>query len=443
MIKLYNTLGHKLEEFKPLKPGSVSMYVCGPTVYGPDHLGHIKTWIFFDFLKRFFVAEGYKVKLIQNITDVGSLVGDGEVGEDKIEKAAKAENKTPEEIARFYEDEHVKDLASLNFLPIDSLPRATDHIEDIIDYIENLINKGYAYEKNSNVYFDVSKDSSYGVLSGRKLEDMLTGTRVKEDENKKHPADFILWSKTGEKTIQKWPSPWGDGYPGWHIECSVMSEKYLGKTFDIHGSGIEHVFPHHENELAQSRCQNTAPLAIFWLHTGMLDVNGEKMSKSKGNFITVKEAIKTYSPDTIRLFFLTGLWRKPLDWNEASLEEARKMVAKITRAKNEAKLEKSGYRLEIANALEDDFNTPKALGVIFSHLQELGKEDFKYIEEVFGLKLEDEVKLTQEQKDMVEKRETARKNGDYALADKIRKELEQDGVILEDTSEGTKTYKSG
>lgn len=419
------------------------MYVCGPTVYGPDHLGHIKTWIFFDFLKRFFVAEGYKVKLVQNITDVGSLVGDGEVGEDKIEKTAKEEKKTPEEIARFYEVEHLKDLESLNFLKPDALPRATEHIKEIIEFIEKLIKKGHAYEKRGNVYFDVASDPSYGVLSGRKLEDMLTGTRIEEDKNKKNPADFALWKKAEEKNIQKWPSPWGEGYPGWHIECSVMSEKYLGITFDIHGSGIEHVFPHHENELAQSRCCNNQTLANYWLHTGMLSIDGEKMSKSRSNFITVKEALKSYSPDTVRLFFMTGLWRKPLDWSEASLEETRKMALKITRAKGEANIEKSGYRLEIAQALEDDFNTPKALSVIFSHLHELGKEDFDYIQEVFGLKLEDDLKLTQEQEDMVQEREKARKSGNYALADKIRKSLEEENISVEDTTEGTKISPGG
>jgi len=437
MIKLFNTLGHKKEEFRPLKDKTVSMYVCGPTVYGPDHIGHIKTWIFFDWLKRFLIQEGYKVKLIQNITDVGHIVGDAEHGEDKIEKEAKSESKTPEQIARNYEKEHFKALKSLNFLEPDVAPRATDYIKDIIQYIEVLIKKGHAYEKNGNVYFDVSSFSDYGKLSGRKVDELIAGARVEIDKDKKSPADFALWLKAGNH-LQKWPSPWGVGYPGWHIECSVMSGKLLGQPFDIHGSGIEHVFPHHTNEIAQSESYADKPMAQFFLHTGMLSTNGQKMSKSKGNYITVEDTLKKYDPDTIRLFFMAGLWKKPLNWDEKALQEAGILARRLRRAKSEAQDVKTGYKTLIAEALSDDFNTPKALSIIIDDISKLSKSDFLYIEKVFGLKLEDETKLSKEQGKMVQEREKARKNGDFARADEIRKELEKEGIILEDTEGGTR-----
>jgi cysteinyl-tRNA synthetase len=437
MIKFFNTLGHKKQEFRPLKDKRVTMYVCGPTVYGPDHVGHIKTWIFFDWLKRFLISEGYKVKLVQNITDVGHMVGDVDRGEDKIEKEAKAESKTPKEIAEHYEKEHFQALDSLNFLKSDASPKATDYIKDIIKYIEVLIKKGHAYEKNGNVYFNVASFPNYGQLSGRKVDELIAGSRVAIDEHKKSPADFALWLKA-ENHIQKWPSPWGEGYPGWHIECSVMSEKLLGQPFDIHGSGIEHVFPHHTNEIAQSEAYADKPMAKYWLHVGMLSINGQKMSKSKGNCVSVRDALKEYDPDTIRLFFMASLWRKPLDWNKSALEEAKKLAVRLRRAKEEAQDVKTGYKTLIAEALSDDFNTPKALSIIIDDISKLSQDDFSYISEVFGLKLVDAIKLTKEQEKKLASREEARKNGDFKKADEIRQELEKAGIILEDTEGGTR-----
>ncbi|MFA6492985.1 MAG: cysteine--tRNA ligase [Patescibacteria group bacterium] len=437
MLKIYNTLTRKTEEFKPLKDKQVGMYVCGPTVYGPDHIGHIKTWIFFDWLKRYLLYKGYKVKLVQNITDVGHLVGDEETGEDKIEKQAEKEQKKPEEIARYWEEEHLKDLKSLNFLAPDLMPRATDHIEDIVNFIETLILKGYAYEVKGNVYFNVSKDPNYGKLSGRKAENRETGTRVEIDRDKKDQADFALWLKA-ENHLQKWPSPWGEGYPGWHIECSVMSAKYLGQPFDIHGSGVEHIFPHHENEIAQSESFAGVPLSNYWLHTGMLTINGTKMSKSKGNYITVKDALKEYDADTLRIFLMTALWKKPIDWNKKALLEARKLKERLVRAKMEAQLVKTGFPTKLEMTLDDDFNLPKALAVILEDVGKLSRKDFEVIEEIFGLSLEEEIKLTQKQKELIKLREKAREKGDYKESDRIRKILEKEGFVVEDTLTGSR-----
>ena len=325
MLKVFNSYDKKLEEFKPLKDKKVGMYVCGPTVYSPDHLGHVRTWIFFDWLRRYLELEGYKVKFVQNITDVGHLVGDEDEGEDKIEKQAKAENKTPEEIARTYEAEHFKDLESLNILKPDVAPRATEHIKEMIKFIEELIKKGHAYEKDGNVYFNISTFAGYGKLSGRSVDEEKTGTRIKTDPKKKNPSDFALWLKADPSHLQKWPSPWSEGYPGWHIECSVMSSKYLGQPFDIHGSANEHIFPHHENEIAQSVAYAGIPLAKYWLHAGMLTIDSQKMAKSAGNFVTVKDALRENDADTIKIAFMNNHWRKPFNWEESATIEAKKL----------------------------------------------------------------------------------------------------------------------
>lgn len=424
----------------------MGIYVCGPTVYGPDHIGHIKTWIFFDWLKRFLTYQGFKVKLVQNITDVGHLVGDEERGEDKIEKQAKTQGKTPEEIARYWEKEHINDLKSLNFLLPDVMPRATEHIKDIIKFIKVLLKNGCAYEVGGNVYFEVAKDVSYGKLSGRKTNELLAGARVKADPNKKNQTDFALWLRADKSHLQKWPSPWGEGYPGWHIECSVMAQKYLGQPFDIHGSAIEQIFPHHENEIAQSECYAGKPLANYWLHTGMLTVDGQKMSKSKANFVTVKEILKKYDSDTVRLMLMTALWRKPLDWpassaverNKNAILEARKLKNRLVRAKMDAQPIKTGFPTMLEEALDDDFNTPKALAVILENLNKLSRRDFTLIEKIFGLELEEEFKLSPRDTKMIREREEARQRGDYKEADRIRKTLKKKGIIIEDTPAGTR-----
>jgi len=462
MIKFFNTLGHKKENFEPLKDKTVSMYVCGPTVYDYDHLGHARTFIIFDCIRRFLEAEGYKVKYLQNITDVGHLTDDADQGEDKIEKKAKEEKIDPFKISRFYEEEHFKDMAALNVLKPDLSPRATEHIKDFIKSIERLIKTKHAYPKDGNVYFDVTSFPEYGKLSGRKLDELLEAVRIEKDPRKKNPADFALWKKADPKHLMQWDSPWGKGFPGWHIECSSLAQKYLGDTLDIHGGAVELVFPHHENEIAQSESLTGRPLARFWLHTGLVTIKGQKMSKSAGNFITIKDLLKEYDLDTIRIAILRTHWRKPFDWDQTSFEEAKKLARRLERARlqrlsarlpmtgtvgqasdgeqarGEAQNVKTGYKTAIANALADDFNSPKALGIILEDMSKLSQSDFDYLEKIFGLKMRGKVKLTKKQEEMIRKREKAREENNFQKADQIRKALEKEGIILEDTTEGTR-----
>ena len=435
MLKFYNSLTRQREIFKPQTKDRVGIYVCGPTVYGPDHLGHARTWIFFDWLRRFLLAKGLKIKFVQNITDVGHLVED-ESGEDKIEKQAKTLKKTPQEIARFYEAEHFKDLAALNILKPDISPRATEHIKDIINYIKVLIAKGYAYENLGNVYFKVRAFPEYGKLSRRNFSKMKAGTRVNKDPLKHDPIDFALWLKADPSHLQKWSSPWSKGYPGWHIECSVMSTKYLGQPFDIHGAASENIFPHHENEIAQSFAFAGKPLAHFFLHSGILLINNQKMSKSLKNFITVRDALAKIDADTIKIAFMATFWRKPFNWEEKAILEARKTKEKLIRAKNQAKTGRANLKIKIEEILDNDFNTPEVLTMILSHLDQLTKEDFQYLENVFGLVLKSSLKLSLRQRKMIEEREKLRKIGDFKQADLIRKKLEKEGIIIEDTKKG-------
>lgn len=436
MLKIYNSLGKKTEEFKPLKPKRVGIYVCGPTVYGPSHLGHARTWIFFDWLRRYFLYQGFKVKFVQNITDVGHLVGDAEEGLDKIEKEAKSLGKTPQEIARFYEKQYFQDLESLNILKPDFSPRATDHIEEMIAFVKALLEKGYAYEVKGNVYFDVPSFSEYGKLSGRNIDEALSDTRIKKDPLKHNQADFALWLCADKSHLQKWSSPWGEGYPGWHLECSVMSKRFLGQPFDIHGSASEHVFPHHENEEAQSAAFAGKPLARYWLHSGMLLISGKKMSKSEGNYITVQDAIGDMDADMIKLVFMMTLWRKPLNWAKNAISEARKLKERLVRAKIESQEIKTGFPTELEGVLNNDFNVPKALALILKNLSRLSRHDFEVLQKIFGLELKETIKLTPKQKDMVREREKARGRGDFKTADAIRRTLEKKGIIVEDTLAG-------
>lgn len=446
MLKLYNSLTKKVEDFTPLHDKRVGIYVCGPTVYAPSHLGHARTWIFFDWLRRYLVYKGLKVKFIQNITDVGHLIADAETGEDKIEKIAKKEGKTPEEIARRFEKEYFRDLANLNILKPEGSPRASEHIKDIIEFIQVLIKKGHAYEVGGNVYFDVSSFADYGKLSGRAVDEARQDTRIKSDPKKKNQADFALWLRSSKEHLQKWSSPWGEGlpraesrgYPGWHIECSVMSQKYLGQPFDIHGSASEHIFPHHENEIAQSEAYAGKILARFWLHAGMLLIDSKKMSKSLNNYLTIEDALKENSADTIKIAFMTTFWRKPYDLTKKAILEAKKLENRLVRSKMEAQPVKTGFPTQFEQALDDDFNVPKALAVILENLTKLSRRDFEIIEEIFGLKLIEEIKLTKEQGEMIKDREIAREKGDYKEADRIRKELEKEGIIVEDTAAGTR-----
>ena len=304
-LKIYNTLTRNKDDFKPIHEGNVGMYVCGPTVYGPPHVGHARSYIVFDLLYRYFLYNGYKVKYVQNITDVGHLVGDADEGDDKIQKKAILEKLDPVAVAYKYENMYFDCMAKLNVLKPTISCRATGHIIEIIDAVKTLIDKGYAYVTDAgNVYYDVRKFKGYGKLSGRTLDDTVSGERIEIADDKRNPEDFALWKKADPTHLMKWPSPWGEGYPGWHIECSVMSRKYLGDTFDIHGGGMDNVFPHHECEIAQSEALTGKPFVNYFVHNNLITRNGQKMGKSLGNTVDLDELFEKYGPTFVRLYIV-------------------------------------------------------------------------------------------------------------------------------------------
>lgn len=476
-LHVYNTLTRQKEKFEPITPGFVGIYVCGPTVYGHAHLGHAKSYISFDVIVRYLRFLGYRVRYVQNITDVGHLVSDADEGEDKIARQARIEQLEPMEIAERYTRSYFEDMDLLNVVRPDISPRASGHIPEQIELAQRLLEKGYAYEVNGTVYFDVQKFKDYGKLSGRKLDELMAAVRIEKNPEKKHPADFAVWKRAEPGHIMQWNSPWGKGYPGWHAECSVMSTKYLGQPFDIHGGGLENVFPHHECEIAQSEAAYDKPFAKYWLHNNMVTVNGQKMGKSLGNFITIKEAVKKYSPLAIRYFVLSSHYRSPLDFSDQALESAQKglgrfhqtfarlLKAKINGKGRDEEFEKKiqTFRQNFIEAMNDDFNTPKALAVLFEFLKEVNawldhgqnvKEEshrnaVKIIEEtagdVLGLLPKDySVFETQGKGDidaivqiLIDVRAALRKEKNFALADEIRNRLQQINIELKDTPEGT------
>jgi len=429
MMQIYNTLTRKKENFTPIKKGEVTMYVCGPTVYDFDHLGHARTFIFFDFLRRFLIFQGYKVNFAQNITDVGHLVGDGDLDEDKLEKRAREKRISPEELARKFEQAHFEDMAKLNIFKPDFSPRASDNIAEIIDLIKILEKKRLTYEKDGNVYFNVSKYPDYGQLSHRKLA----------DQNGQH--NFTLWRKAGSRNIQIWDSPWGKGFPGWHIECSAMAHKIFGKEFDIHGSAQEHIFPHHENEIAQSVCGYGKMPAQYWVHTGLLNINGAKMSKSKGNFITICEAIKKYNPNALRLALLSSYYRKPFDFTDLMMQQFQTIYQKISQVKSKFNRPLGGDKKvfnEFVSVLKNDINMAEALKVLENSANKLSQEDFEAVEYILGVNFVlKEKKLTSAQQSLIKQREQLRASGKYDEADKIRQVLTKQGLDIEDTTDGT------
>ena len=374
MLEVYNTLTGKREEFKPHNPGEVNMYVCGLTVQNFSHIGHIRSAINYDVMRRYLEYKGYDVNYIQNFTDIN----------EKIVRRAQEEELTPEELSHKYETAYLEDTDSLNLERADSYCRVTDNIDEIIDVVKSLIDKGYAYEADGSVYFSVEDFADYGKLSGRNLEDMEAGARVKVEENKRHPMDFALWKKVDEDTEPSWDSPWGKGWPGWHIECSVMSMKYLDQQIDIHGGGTDLIFPHHENEIAQSEAYSgKKPFAKYWLHNGTVNLKGEKMSKSIGNFYTTRELLDKFTPDEIKYFLLTKHYRSPIEFSLKEVEKARKSLDKLinTRKNMERLLEKNPEgidnfahedfidkikkrRQEFEEAMDNDFNTAQAIGGI-------------------------------------------------------------------------------
>ena len=381
-LHLTNSLSRTKEKFEPLVEGRVGLYVCGPTVYGHPHLGHARPYITFDVLYRYMTHLGYKVRYVRNITDVGHLENDADSGEDKIAKKARLEQLEPMEIVELYTQKFHEAMRLLNNLPVNIEPRASGHIIEQIEMIKSIIANGWAYESNGSVYFDVisyAKKYDYGKLSGRVIDELIAGAgnerrELEGQEEKKNPADFALWKKASPEHIMRWPSPWGDGFPGWHIECSAMSTKYLGETFDIHGGGIDLVFPHHENEIAQSCCAFGTPrMANIWMHNGFLQVEGQKMSKSLGNFVTINELLATdkfggrsWPGEVLRLAMLKTHYRQPIDFTVKALEEAEKTLATWAELAGRHKVSLTSGLIEPAllDALQDDLNTAAAFAVL-------------------------------------------------------------------------------
>lgn len=463
-LVVYNTISRKKEEFKSINKGFVGMYVCGPTVYGYPHLGHAKSYVSFDIIYRYLLSKGYKVKYVQNITDVGHLVGDAESGEDKIERIAKLEQIDPVEIAYKFESIYFDNMRSLNVLRPSISSRATGHIIEIINDVKTLIDKGYAYSTNEgNVYYRINKFPKYGSLSNRTLENSLSGERIEIASDKENPADFALWKKAEKGHIMKWPSPWGEGYPGWHIECSVMSRKYLGDTFDIHGGGMDNIFPHHECEIAQSEALTGKPFVNYFIHNNLVTVNGQKMGKSLGNFITLPDLFKEHNPMVVRFYILQNHYRKPTDFNNEQLLEASKMYNKITEAVNNLRNFIKGKTLETTThstaeelkekfieAMDDDFNTGLAITYLYEIVKLInselsGNKDLnklinydKFIkecaEDILGLTFENNSNSKEKELlDIISNiRNKYREEKNYEEADKIRDELKEIGITLND-----------
>ena len=479
-IKLYNSLTGKKETFNPINEGHIGMYVCGPTVYSNVHLGNVRTFMSFDMVFRYLKHLGYKVRYVRNITDAGHLENDADAGEDKITKKARLEQIEPMEVVQRYTVDFHNILNTLNFLPPSIEPTATGHIIEQIELISKIIENGFAYEVNGSVYFDVHKFNEtheYGKLSKRKLEDLIHNTRVLDGQSdKKNPQDFALWKKAEPQHIMRWPSPWSDGFPGWHLECSAMSTKYLGKTFDIHGGGMDLKFPHHECEIAQSKVNNQVNPVNYWMHANMLILNGQKMSKSTGNYILPNEIFsgknkilsKPFSPSATRFFMLQANYRSILDFTSAGLEASEKGYIKLVEAIHKldkieeastSSIDINAWKQKCYDAMNDDFNSPVLIAQLFEAVRYVNLlidkketliavdlEEFKstihtFVFDVLGL--QNEVKQDSSDKIngvvemLIRMRKEARDNKDWALSDKIRDELAELGIQLKDGKEGT------
>lgn len=469
-LKIYNTLTRNKDDFKPIHEGSVGMYVCGPTVYGPPHVGHARSYIVFDLLYRYFLYNGYKVKYVQNITDVGHLVGDADDGDDKIQKKAILEKLDPVAVAYKYENMYFDCMAKLNVLKPTISCRATGHIIEIIDAVKTLIDKGYAYVTDAgNVYYDVRKFKGYGKLSGRTLDDTVSGERIEIADDKRNPEDFALWKKADPTHLMKWPSPWGEGYPGWHIECSVMSRKYLGDTFDIHGGGMDNVFPHHECEIAQSEALTGKPFVNYFVHNNLITRNGQKMGKSLGNTVDLDELFEKYGPTFVRLYIVKNHYRSVLDFSDDQLEETRKTYDKfvnlveITEKYKDLDISDSKYedvddmKRRFLEAMDDDLNTAVAIAVLLEMVKEANKskdvdnKKLAYIRKVFddlagnilGLKFEAQITASNDNldklvKSIIDVRNTFKANKQYEYSDLIRDKLKENGISIIDTKDGAK-----
>lgn len=457
MLKLYNTLTRKVEEFMPLNPPKVGMYTCGPTVYDYTHIGHLKKYIGDDVLRRVLEVNGYEVKHVMNITDVGHLVSDEDSGEDKLEKGAREKEMSVWDLAKFFTDYFLKSTDLVNIKRPNILALATEHINEQIKLIEKLFKEGYAYQTDQAVYFDISKFHDYTKLSGQKLEEKGTAVReeVVEDPQKSHPHDFALWFFTTgrfKNHLMRWPSPWGEGFPGWHIECSAMSMAYLGDTLDIHTGGIDHISVHHSNEIAQSEAATGNQFVRFWVHHEFLLVEGEKMSKSKKNFYTIDDITqKGFDPLSLRYLFLTGHYRDKLNFTWESLQAAQNALNNLRKEIRVWPLEtltvNQGFWGKFLEAANNDLNLPQVLAVLW----EMVKSDLPdgekaatllKIDTVLGLKLEDYIgkplEVPKEVKKLVEEREEARKNKDFQKSDELRDKVKKLGFEVEDTPLGPK-----
>ena len=479
-IQIYNTLTRQKEVFNPILENHVGMYVCGPTVYGDPHLGHARPGITFDVVFRYLKHSDYKVRYVRNITDAGHLENDADEGEDKIAKKARLEQLEPMEIVQFYTISYHKAMADLNCLPPSIEPTVTGHIIEQIEMVKKILKNGFAYQVNGTVYLDVNKYNekySYGILSGRNLEDTLEGTRTLDGQSeKKSPVDFAIWIKANPEHIMRWPSPWGEGFPGWHIECSAMSKKYLGETFDIHGGGMDLVFPHHEAEIAQSNASNGCDPANYWMHNNMITVDGKKMGKSLGNFINLEEFFngshdkleRAYAPMTIRFFILQAHYRSTVDFSNEALQAAEKGFTKLMNAMDTlgqiSASENSTYDVNALQekcytAMNDDFNTPILIAHLFDGVRIInsvkdGKEslnaaDLEQLKTIFNTFITDILgfishkesntnDLTNEVMELVlQLRGNAKKSKDFDTADLIRDELDKVGIQIKDGREGS------
>ncbi|MFH0864940.1 MAG: cysteine--tRNA ligase [Bacteroidota bacterium] len=482
-LVVYNTLSRSKEKFEPLNEPFIGIYVCGPTVYGDPHLGHARPAITFDLIFRYLKYLGYKVRYVRNITDVGHLVSDADEGEDKIAKKAKDDQLEPMEVAQYYSDRYHTYMNMLNVLPPSIEPRASGHIIEQIEMIKKIFNAGLAYEVNGSVYFDVekyNKKHNYGKLSGRVLDDLMTNTRDLEGQDeKKSPFDFALWKKAAPEHIMHWPSPWSEGFPGWHLECSAMSTKYLGEYFDIHGGGMDLLFPHHECEIAQSVAANGKESVKYWLHNNMITINGQKMGKSLGNFITLEEFFsgkhkalaQAYSPMTIRFFILQAHYRSTLDFSNEALQAAEKGLKRLMEGQKTLQNIKHSdvsssnvlkfvtfLEDECRKAMDDDFNSPVLIAQLFDgvrfinqikdgqhkidhdHLIRLQKLFDDYVVTILGLKAETSFSDKDEINDFMELilslRQIAKNNKDFTTSDMIRNELTKLGIKVKDNKNG-------
>ncbi|MBR0307900.1 MAG: cysteine--tRNA ligase [Mogibacterium sp.] len=466
-MQVYNTLTNRKEEFVPIEPGKVRMYVCGPTVYNFFHIGNARPFVVFDTLRRYFKFRGYEVKFVQNFTDV----------DDKIINRAKEEGITAPEVSEKYIKEYFNDAEALNVLKADVHPKVSEHIPEIIEFVQTLIDKGYAYEADGDVYYSTRKFPEYGKLSGQNIDDLESGARIAIGEVKEDPLDFALWKARKEESEIAWESPWGMGRPGWHIECSTMAKKHLGDTIDIHGGGQDLTFPHHENEIAQSEACNGVPFAHYWMHNGYINVDGKKMSKSLGNFFTVRDIREMYSGDVIRFFLLSGHYRSPINFSDTLMEQSKQGYERIATAIETLEFLKANgsdepmedeaaklaaldqFRDKFIEVMDDDLNTADGIAAIFELVSAINLDvkdgasktyaeaalgRIKELTDVLGIfgGAGEEEGLGDDIQALIDERQAARKEKNWERADEIRDQLAAMGITLKDTPQGVQVIRS-